>query len=547
MISNDFDIDVQKVFNELFKDIPLTNWKKWFDISSKEEYEELTLKNSGLSSVIDIYDRIEKEKTESRELTIGLNNFLDSFQGSKPKILCHSSGTTDSKISALKWFNISDWAVKRYWAPGMQAIFESSGLNSHSSAVIFVPSRLNLDGLKYYKDKKYISLYSSEFSQRVMLSIIKPNSYTFFEYRNSKRLDVIAKILSLEKISTLSAPALTILGWADIEKFQHGLQESMQHVKDDGGPLLDKLKSKVENKGIKKAAIEIQRALSKKLSQTTIVFSISSLSEKDWVLIRKFMNWEKGEEKFINLYVSSETGPFAASITKNGFEFSRSGNLFVFPLILPVIEYKGTLRLISQTETKMGKLLISRINNSKTFINIDIGDIIRIVDQESLPQIEGKILRANFQLKYPIKLTPEIPIPPENKVYVGDLFYFDKFDFYYPRGLINCLNQNCNSDIDSLLLIKEDFEDREKLKLFIPSKGKKDCINLSKNRELLSKCINNENFKTAILNNQIEIITLEKNPIDFLATRKEMLDKVRKGLIAKGILKKWPLYVIRVQ
>ncbi|MFW9896404.1 MAG: hypothetical protein ACFFD7_11415, partial [Candidatus Thorarchaeota archaeon] len=325
MISNDFDIDVQKVFNELFKDIPLTNWKKWFDISSKEEYEELTLKNSGLSSVIDIYDRIEKEKTESRELAIDLNNFLDSFLGSKPKILCHSSGTTDSKISALKWFNMSDWVVKRYWAPGMQAIFESSGLSSHSSAIIFVPSRLNLDGLKYYKDKKYISLYSSEFSQRVMLSIIKPNSYTFFEYKNSKRLDVIAKILSLEKISTLSAPALTILGWADIEKFQHGLQESMQHVKGDGGPLLEKLISKVENKGIMKAAIEIQRALSKKLSQTTIVFSISSLSEKDWVIIRKFMNWEKGEEKFINLYVSSETGPFAASITRNGFEFSRSG------------------------------------------------------------------------------------------------------------------------------------------------------------------------------------------------------------------------------
>ncbi|MFW9897107.1 MAG: hypothetical protein ACFFD7_14980, partial [Candidatus Thorarchaeota archaeon] len=263
--------------------------------------------------------------------------------------------------------------------------------------------------------------------------------------------------------------------------------------------------------------------------------------------IRKFMNWEKGEEKFINLYVSSETGPFAASITKNGFEFSRTGNLFVFPLTLPVIEYKGTLELLSQTESKMGKLLISRINNSKPFINIDIGDIIRIVDQESLPQIEGKILRANFQLKYPIKLTPEIPVPPENKVYVGDLFYFDEFDFYYPRGLINCLNQNCNSDIDSLLLIEEDFEDGEKLKLFIPSNGKKDCINLSRNRELLSKCINNERFKAAILNNQIEIITLEENPIDFLATRKEMLDKVRKGLISKGILKKWPLYVIRVQ
>ena len=95
--------------------------------------------------------------------------------------------------------------VSRYWAPGMQAIFESSGLNSEKSAVIFVPSRTNLDGINYLNDKQYLSLYSSEFSQRTMLSIIKPHSYLLHEYKMSKDLDVISKILSLEEIAVISA------------------------------------------------------------------------------------------------------------------------------------------------------------------------------------------------------------------------------------------------------------------------------------------------------------------------------------------------------
>ncbi len=544
MRAYDFDIEIQKIFNKQFFDIPSINWKKWLDISSKEEYEELTLKNSGLSSISDILERITKEKTDSKALAININNFLANFQGSKPIILCHSSGTTNSKISALKWFPMSDWVVKHYWAPGMQAIFESGGLSTHSSVVIFVPSRLNIDGLKTYEDKKYISLYSSEFSQRVMLSIIKPESYRFFEYKDSKRLDVIAKLLSLEKISTISAPAITVLGWADIAKLQRGIQETMKSIKDNEDPILEKLLLIIKNKGIKTATYEIQELLSKKFSQATIVFSISSLSEKDWDLIRKFMNWKRGEEKFINLYVASETGPFAASITKNGYEFSRTGNLYVFPLTLPAIESNGKFQLISRTESKIGNLLISRLNNSNVFCNIDIGDIINVVDSEALPQIEGKILRSNFQLKYPIHIIPEIPIPSKYHVYVGEFFNFDSFDIYNPRGLIYCINRNCNVDIDSLLLIKDNIDGKDKLKLLIPSNGKKGCLNLSKNKELLSKCINDEAFKKSILNNHIEIIPIDKTPIDFLATRKEMLEKVRKGIISKGILKKWPLYVV---
>jgi len=39
---------------------------------------------------------------------------------------------------------------------------------------------------------------------------------------------------------------------------------------------------------------------------------------------------------------------------------------------------------------------------------------------------------------------------------------------------------------------------------------------------------------------------LSENPVDFLATRSEILEKVRNGKNPKGILKKWPLYIIEV-
>jgi len=187
----DFDLEVQKIFDKQFSNIPSTDWKKWLDISSKEEYEDLTLRNSGLSSIDDIFERIKKDKVNSKYLSVDRHSYLAKYQGSKPLIVCHSSGTTNSNLTALKWLPMSKNIVQRYWAPGMQAIFESSGLNRRSSVIIFIPSRIKIDGLQSYEDQKYISLYSSEFSQRVMLSIIKPQSYTFYEYKNSKNLEII--------------------------------------------------------------------------------------------------------------------------------------------------------------------------------------------------------------------------------------------------------------------------------------------------------------------------------------------------------------------
>ncbi len=542
----DFDLETQRIFDNNFSNIQRTDWKKWLDISSREEYEEISLKFSGLSSVEDIFERLKSDTTESRSFSIDLEDFLKKKQENDPLIFCHTSGTTNSKLSMLKWFHMAKDIVKRQWAPGMQAIFESSGLDSKSSAIIFVPSRLKFDGISTFESKKYVSLYSSEFSQRIMLSIIKPKSYLFYEYKNSRNLAIIAQILTMNNISVISAPAITILGWADINRLQEGIRRSLDLIKKNKNPKLQDLLLKIEKNGLYNTSKQIQKELSKKISRATLIFSISSLSKSDWLLIRKFMKWEEGTEKFTNLYVASEIGPFAASINAGDFEISRSNRMYIFPLTLPAIEYDGKREPVSRSQNKFGKLYVSRLHTTGVLININIGDVISLLNQNGLPQIDGKILRSSFQLKYPINVSSEISLPSNYKVYAGDYFTFPNFDINNPRLLLNCLKENCALYIDSLLLINHIRSTNNAKKLYLYSSDNTKCSNLQDYREILVKCIKNENFKRAILNRDIKLELIKNNPVDFLATRSVMLNKVRNGKNPKGILKKWPIYVLDV-
>ena len=544
MESYDFDRKVQETFNSSFLDIKSINWQNWLDIRSKEEYEELSLKLSGLSSIDDILTIIKTETTNSRSLSINLEDFLDKTHESNSLFFCHTSGTTNSNLSMLKWFYMTKDIVKRQWALGMQAIFESSGLNSKTSAIIFVPSRLKFDGLNKYEDKEYISLYSSEFSQRIMISLIKPLSYLFYEYKNSKNLEILSKILSIENVSVISAPAITILGWADISRFKIGLRESLNAINQNQDPLIERILLEIKKKGLDSVSKDIHKRLSDKISKATLVFSISSLSEFDWELIRKFMKWEKGEEKFTNLYVASEIGPFAASITKGDFEISRLNRMYIFPLTLPVIEYKGTKELISRTKSEFGKLYVSRLNNSKVLINIDMGDVIYIKNKEGLPQIEGKILRSKFQLKYPINLSNQIRLKSDYNTYAGDYLLFKDFEIIEPRSLLNHLKEICQFPTDALLLIKNNKNDDFNWKLVVPSSKNLKCSTEDQIKEIILKYKRAGELNQAILNEKINIKIIEEQPVNFLATREEILTQVRNGKLPKGILKKWPLYVI---
>lgn len=537
----DFDENVQKLLNDYLSDIKPTNWKSWLDISSSEEFEELCLKNSGLTSVNEIFKRVTSEITDSRSFSINLEEFLSNYSQSYTPIVCHTSGTTNSKLSALKWFFMSKSVIQRNWAPGMQAIFESSGLDSKSSAVIFVPSRIKLDGLQNYEGQPYISLYSSEFSQRLMLSIIKPKNYTFYEYKNSKSLDVISKILDLDDIRIISAPALTILGWADLEKLRLRIQKSLDDLPDYKNPILENLISIIEKEGIQKASKIIQEKLSDKLSKATIIFSISSLSEQNWALIRRFMRWEKGKERFTNLYVASEIGPFASSISKGDLEISRQNRMYIFPLTLAVIEHRNKKHLISRSLNKMGKLLVSRMDGSEALINIDLGDIITLKENKGLPQMDGKIIRSSFKLKYDIKLSEKLNIPFDYNIYAGDFFSLNEFTINQPRNLINCLRNDCNLGVDALLLLKNN---KQSWDLIFPSNIQENCKKEEQLRELISSCPYQEELTQGIINELIKIYFIDDQPVDFLATRSEILNKVREGQAPKGVLKKWPLYVI---
>ncbi|MBY9014989.1 MAG: hypothetical protein KGD68_04785 [Candidatus Lokiarchaeota archaeon] len=527
-----FDIDkkTQKIINELYSELPTIKWRNWLDINSKQDYLNNVLKNSGLENVDDIFTKIKSEKIKSSSLSINLETLLNQAPNGEPFIICHTSGTTDSRISALKWYQMTFSNVKRYWAPGMKAIFESSGLKKTNSAVIFVPSRLEFDGLNNVNGKKYISLYSSEFSQRIMISIIKPRSYSFFEYKNATNIEVISKILNLDEIAVLSAPAVTILKWADINKFKDGIERSFKSIKVQNNSQLEKLLKIIKTNSLTTAAKIIQQKLSNKLKNATLVFSISSLSEKDWFLIRKFMNWKQGHERFTNLYVVSEVGPIASSL--GNFEISRLNQMYMLPLTLPVLEKNGEKEMLSYSNEKMGKLLISRMEGKNPLINIDIGDVIKIKSQESIPLIDGKILRNSFKLKYPIQINQKIKLPPKYEVIVGDYFEIKGLKFHKPRDVLECVNNNFSKKIDSFLLLINNSN----RKLLVPLSNKI----TSSCKDKVEECIRDK-FEG---NYPIKLEFVDTNPVSFIKERSVMINNVRSGKIPKGILKKWPLYVI---
>ncbi|NVM16504.1 MAG: hypothetical protein HWN80_02230 [Candidatus Lokiarchaeota archaeon] len=533
MLSFDLDIETQKIINKLSSELPLVEWVDWLEINSKEDYLDYVLKHSGLNNVDNIFTKVKMEKTESTSFSINKETLLEQANKEEPLILCHTSGTTDSRTSALKWFQISISNIKRTWAPGMKAIFESSGLNKNNSVVIFVPSRLEVDGLNEENGKKYISCYSSEFSQRIMLSIIKPSSYSLFEYKKANNLEVLSKILSLEEIAVISAPAITILKWADINKFKAGLENSFKSIKNLNNPQLEGLLKIIKSNTLTDAARKIQLKLSEKLRNATLVFSISSLSEDDWILIRKFMNWEKGAEKFTNLYVASEIGPIASSL--GDLEISRANQMYILPLSLPVLERKRVKEILSYSKEKIGKLLVSRMEDDKPLVNIDIGDVINIKSQERLPLIDGIILRDSFLLKYPISISQKIKIPQKYNVLAGDYFDLPSFKIYRPRNLLECLNKENSNSADSLLLLIDD-DNLEERKLFLPLFNNY----LSSENEKITECI-----RSKIKDNlPIKFEFIDDKPVNFVKERSDMINKVRTGKIPKGILKKWPLYVI---
>ncbi len=543
MKSHDFDKEIQSIINGICSTIPKVDWRKWLDASTKGEYLDLALKLSGLDQVEDLLLRLRKEKTENQNFSVKINEFTGVTKEGELPIFTHTSGTTNNDLNALKWFFIAPDLIKKLWAPGMQAIFESSGLDQKSSAIIFVPSRLNLDGIRQIKNKTYISLYSSEFSQRIMLGIIKPKSYLLYPYKDALNLDVITKILSLDNVSIVSAPAATIFKWADYSRFYNGVKNQQKNLKIafDNESEEDAYNTSNLN-GIQKDLKDLQQKLSLKLSKATLIFSITSITPDQWNILRNFMHWTKNGEKFTNLYVASEIGPFAASIFHEDKKVINKKDMFVLPLTLPIVENKGEKELISFSNRKQGILLVSRMNAGKELININTGDLITIKNQEGLPQIDGKIIREGFPLKYDINISERVDKPKNYQVYAGGFFSFKTLEIIDPSSLLDCLSLNCALEHDSMLIVRKKVS--SPWILYLKLSENSSCNSSEKINDIIFNNCQKKTKYITIKDKQMEIMLLKESPINFPKKKNTIIKAVQNGQLPKGTLKKWPLYLV---
>lgn len=540
MFSFDFNRSIQDIFNKKIKIDKKINWNQWLKIHSKEEYEELAFKLSGIANNDDHINDLNTIKTNSRNFAVEIVNYLNNEIIDDFEIFCHTSGTTDAKISNLKWFHMNDDMIKNIWIPGMTAIFESSGLNHNSSAIIFVPSRTSMDGIKTHKERKYVSLYSSEFSQRVVISIIKPKQYLFYEYKDAFNLEILTRILSMESPSVISAPAAIILGWADLERLKRGIAKSLRDTS-EFTEYSSEIYNYIKKEGLHDGVNKLKRLLSEKISSCTLIFSTSSLKKQQWSSISDFMNWEDDKKNFTNLYVASEIGPFACNLTS---EIAKNNELYVFPLTIPSIEAKGKIEIISRTKEKRGVLLVSYINKLNPRINIETGDVITIKNNESgLPLIGGTIVRNNFRLKYPMKISPIVKPDSNYDLFVGDYFSFQELEIYDPKSIIECLKGETDLLSDSLLLKKNKEKSKHSFELFFSTKEK---INNDFSLRI-SNCLKEKQLSNAIKTGIINFRAIPEKIIEFKNPRSELLEKVRNGSVPKGILKKWPFYVLKIK
>ena len=526
----DFDLELQKVFNDCYAEISHADWKKWLDITSREEYESAALEMSGLFDVDDLDTRVKTEVTDPRKLSVDVDvdgDFKSRESINNPVVLCHTSGTSGGHISDLKWFHLPLSLVKRLWAPGMEAIFEASGLDRQSSAVIFTPSRTQFDGLSIKNGVPVIKVYSAEFSQRLVLSVVNPRSYLLYEYKKASTLEVIARMLSMDRIAVVSAPSSTVLNWADKNKLRRGLEKSLKC--DD--PVCSEYVTHINRRGLDTVATEIHTQLKDVLKNATVIFSTTAVTEKEWRTLRKFFEWEKGGEKYTNLYVGSEVGPFAAHINDGNPQHMQ-----VFPLTVPVIQKNGCRDLISRTKERVGQLLISRTDGVEPVINIDTGDVITVLDQEGLPVIGGEVLRAQFQLKVDVSISPVTT--PDSRILVGSYFDINGIEIKNPRRLWACLADRCGIDGVSSVLMKPEG-DTWVLAVFVPENCSPADIENG-----LASCPGGESLGKALKDGQLHIEMAEKDLVEWGIPRSELLKKVREGELPKGVLKKWPLYVV---
>jgi hypothetical protein len=509
-------------------------------IASPDEFEEAALDASGFASCGHVLDGITKRPiTDSRRIAVDPAKLVPP--SSRPLVVCHTSGTSGG---AVKWFHMAEDLVHRLWAPGMQAIFESSGVTRAARVAIFVPSRLQNDGLVAEDGSTRVRLYSAEFSQRLMLALLRPAEYLLDVYRTSRSLTTLARLLALERIDVVSAPAATVLGWADRRRLRQGLRRSFEALRSGTRPTPSEAQwalERIRTLGVDAAAVEFQRRLKSLFAEATLVFSTSSLTAPEWAVIRRFMGWTRGAERFTNLYVGSETGPFAATLRRHPDDPVEQAAMAVFPLTLPAIQRRGAVQLLSRSDAGWGRLLVSRMHVAKPVYNLDTGDVVQVTGAPGAPTIADAILRAPFPWRVRTPFTPP-PTPTGYDVYVGGYFDLGALEVVIPRRLQACLAGQSGVAVLGSVLYRPDRDGPWVWRLFVQGPRH---VSIAVVERRLASCPEGAPLASAARRGAIRIEVDPATPLQRGPSRVALLGRVGDGTLPKGALKRWPLYLLK--
>lgn len=544
MKNYDPDPNIQQVFMKLYAKLPKCPWRHWLDITDIRDHEAITLQQSGLSQFENIYDQIRNSVSQHLPIVRGSEHNIAQIE-SNTVVLCHSSGTSTQNYASIKWYLLSRDLVTRLWAPGMQAIFESSGVTPSSHVAIFVPSRLYGDGLSIEAGQTVVRLYSSEFSQRLVLALLTPSRYLFDEYRNARSLPTLANLLSMKRIDVLSAPATTILGWADMKRLRYGVMSSLQSLSESSrnelANVLDVSLDLLQVARCEDLTQYLYDRLQEALTSATLIFGTSGMTENDWTLLHTFMNWSSDNATYTNLYVGSEIGPFAASLRYTISDPSHE-TMLVFPLTVSALQVDHRFQLLSRCPPGWRRLFTSQLQGDTCTLNIDTGDMIHLLPISGSPKILGKILRAGFPLKFLPDLPTPIQLPASYAIYVGDYFTLDTYSIIDPQALHACfMKHGLITKTASLVLVPNIEDKQDSWILYIPYPHTTKAID-----DKALTCLKNT-FISDLPHIPITLQFLSTNSIQPHISRQELVQRVRQGHAPKGVLKRWPLYVIRAE
>ncbi|MBD3187379.1 hypothetical protein GF325_11160 [Candidatus Bathyarchaeota archaeon] len=532
--------------DEAFGSLPMVRWQDWLHIDSRELYLDAICDNLGIDDPGILGDKHHEQDQGEGKMAVDPMQYISNCDVGDPIVLCHTSGTSTGSLSGIKWYprEISD--VKQSWSPGMQAIFGSSGMAvSSGTPVILVPSRLKIDGTKIVERKTITMLYSAEFSQRLVISLFNPKEFLLDQYKNAFSPKLLSSLCSLEQISVVSAPSATMIGWSKQGRIKRALKKAIEKnmgiLDDETSAFMDW----VRKIGPEEASREIRQKIACKMRHATLIFSTTGFSPEKWNIIHEFMGWETGAENFTNLYVSSETGPFCASIDKEKILTNDPNHMVVFPLIHPSIRtVDGSIHPFHHLPPgpTCGVLIITVPSKGRMLHDIDTGDWVNVIACDPLPILDGNIMRQEFPLKQDAsKFLPDkliLHMAPRTRAFVGGhLVVNDDIEINGARNLARCMKREVKAHTPLIFKVGESDDHHVDIHVILEGNPSSQKV-----KDAFIRC---GKIKDDAMTEQLQVFKVHPDSMAGKDGRKEILAMVRAGDLPKGALTKWPVIVLK--